>query len=59
VRALLEGAGRVVSLATTAKLGTAGPYPVAGLERIDTLVTDAPAADVAPYAEAGVEVVSA
>ncbi len=59
VRALLDGAGRVVSLTTAAKLGTAGPYPVARLERIDTLVTDAPAEDVAPYAEAGVEVVSA
>jgi DeoR/GlpR family transcriptional regulator of sugar metabolism len=59
VRAMIEGAGRVISLATAAKLGTAGPYRVAGLERIDALVTDASEAALAPYENAGIEVVRA
>jgi DeoR/GlpR family transcriptional regulator of sugar metabolism len=59
VRAMLEGAGRVISLATAAKLGTAGPYRVAALERIDTLVTDAPERELEPYRAAGLEVVRA
>jgi DeoR/GlpR family transcriptional regulator of sugar metabolism len=57
VRAMVEGAGRVVSLATAAKIGTSGPYHVAGLERIETLVTDAPEAALAPYRAAGLQVV--
>ena len=59
VRAMVEGAGRVVSLATAAKLGTAGPYVVAEATRIDLIVTDAAEADVAPYRELGIEVVFA
>ena len=42
VRAMVEGAGRLLSLTTAGKLGSAGPYPVAEIERIDTLVSDAP-----------------
>jgi DeoR/GlpR family transcriptional regulator of sugar metabolism len=59
VRALVEGAGRVVSLATASKLGTAGPYVVAETTRIDLIVTDADEAAVAPYRELGVDVVFA
>jgi DeoR/GlpR family transcriptional regulator of sugar metabolism len=56
---MVARSGRVVSLTTAAKLGTAGPYPVAGLERIDTLVTDAPAEELVVYRELGIDVVRA
>jgi DeoR/GlpR family transcriptional regulator of sugar metabolism len=59
VRAMAEGAARVVSLTTAPKLGSAGPYPVAALERIDTLVSDAPEEDLAVYRELGLDVVRA
>jgi DeoR/GlpR family transcriptional regulator of sugar metabolism len=59
VRAMVQGAGRVVSLTTAAKLGSAGPYPVAELQRIDTIVTDAAEEDVAVYRQSGIEVVRA
>jgi len=59
VRAMLEGAGRVVSLTTATKLGSAGPYPVAGVERIDTLVTDADDEATEPYRALGIDVVAA
>ena len=59
VRAMVEGAGRVVSLATASKLGTVGPYRVAEAARIDLIVTDASEAEVAPYRELGIDVVFA
>src|SRR3954470_1907372 len=59
VRAMVAGAGRVLSLTTATKLGSAGPYPVAELQRIDTLVTDAGDDQVAVYREAGIEVLRA
>jgi len=59
VREVVEGARRVVALATADKLGTVGPYPVAELDRVDLLVTDAPESDWAVYRGAGVEVVQA
>jgi DeoR/GlpR family transcriptional regulator of sugar metabolism len=59
VRAMVAGAGRVLSLTTAAKLGSAGPYPVAGPERIDTLVTDARPEDVVALRDVGMEVVHA
>jgi DeoR/GlpR family transcriptional regulator of sugar metabolism len=59
VRAMVEGAARIVSLTTATKLGSAGPYPIAGLERIDTLVTDAADDEVAVYRDLGIEVVRA
>jgi DeoR/GlpR family transcriptional regulator of sugar metabolism len=59
VRAMVERSARVVSLVTAAKVGSAGPYPVAALERIDTLVTDAPDDDVGVYRARGIEVVRA
>ena len=59
VRAMVEGAGRVVSLATASKLGTAGPYVIAEAARIDLIVTDATEADVAPYRALGIDVVFA
>jgi DeoR/GlpR family transcriptional regulator of sugar metabolism len=59
VRAMVERSARVVSLVTAAKLGSAGAYPVAAVERIDTLVTDADDADLAVYRERGIEVVRA
>jgi len=59
VRAMVEGAGRLLSLTTAGKLGSAGPYPVAGIERIDTLVSDAPEDDLQVYRDLGVEVLRA
>jgi DeoR/GlpR family transcriptional regulator of sugar metabolism len=59
VRAVVDGARRVVALATADKLGTVGPYPVAELKRVDMLVTDAPESEWAVYREAGVEIVQA
>jgi DeoR/GlpR family transcriptional regulator of sugar metabolism len=59
VRAMVADAGRVLSLTTAAKLGSAGPYPIAGPERIDTLVTDAAPEDVVALRDLGVEVVHA
>jgi DeoR/GlpR family transcriptional regulator of sugar metabolism len=56
---MVEGAGRLVSLTTASKLGSAGPYPVAEIDRIDTLVTDAPEAELQVYRDLGIEVVSA
>ena len=59
VRAMAEGAARVVSLTTATKLGSAGPYPVAALERIDTLVSDATEEELAVYRALGLDVVRA
>jgi DeoR/GlpR family transcriptional regulator of sugar metabolism len=59
VRAMVQGAGRIFSLTTATKLGSAGPYPVAELQRIDTLVTDAPDDDLAVYRDVGIEVLRA
>jgi DeoR/GlpR family transcriptional regulator of sugar metabolism len=59
VRAMVEGAGRVVSVTTATKLGSAGPYPVADIERIDTLISDAPDAELQVYRDLGIEVVRA
>src|SRR5690348_14887649 len=59
VRAMVQDAGRVVSLTTANKLGTTGAYPVAAIDRIDTLVTDAPDAEVQVYRELGIEVIGA
>jgi DeoR/GlpR family transcriptional regulator of sugar metabolism len=55
-RAMLEGSATVACLATAAKLGTTGPYPVASLSRVDVLVTDGPEPVLAPYRDADVEV---
>jgi DeoR/GlpR family transcriptional regulator of sugar metabolism len=59
VRAMVEASARIVSLTTATKLGSAGPYPVAALDRIDTLVTDAPDDELAPSRRLGIEVVRA
>ena len=59
VRAMVAGAARIVSLTTRTKLGSAGPYVVAGIDRIDTLVTDAADDELAAYADLGIEVVRA
>jgi len=59
VRAMVENAGRLLSVTTAGKLGSAGPYPVAGIERIHTLVTDAPDAEVQVYRDLGIDVVKA
>jgi DeoR/GlpR family transcriptional regulator of sugar metabolism len=59
VRAMVENAGRLLSLTTASKLGSAGPYPVAEIERIDTLVTDAPDEVLQVYRDFGIEVVQA
>ena len=59
VRAMVEGAGRMISLTTAGKLGSAGPYPVAAIERIDTLVSDAPDEELQVYRDLGIEVLRA
>jgi DeoR/GlpR family transcriptional regulator of sugar metabolism len=59
MRALVEGSERVVVLATAAKLGTTGPYPIADVDAVDTLVTDAPARHLGVYRGAGLEVIRA
>jgi DeoR/GlpR family transcriptional regulator of sugar metabolism len=59
VRAMVDGSARVASLVTAPKLGSAGPYPVAALDRIDTLVTDAPDDELAVYRELRIDVVRA
>lgn len=59
VGAMLEGAGRVIGLATAAKLGSAAPFPAVPLERLDILVTDAPEGELAVYRERGIDVVRA
>ena len=59
VRAMAQGAARVVSLITATKLGSAGPYVVAETDRIDTLVSDAPATQLRAYRDLGIEVVAA
>jgi len=59
VRAMVDGAARIVSLTTATKLGSAGPYVIAGPDRIDTLVTDAANEDLGVYLDLGIEVVRA
>jgi DeoR/GlpR family transcriptional regulator of sugar metabolism len=59
VRAMVEGAGRIVSLTTASKLGSAGPHVVAGIDRIDTLVSDASDSELQVYRDLGIEVVQA
>jgi DeoR/GlpR family transcriptional regulator of sugar metabolism len=59
VRAMVDGAARIVSLTTATKLGSAGPYIVAALDRIDTLVTDAHDDELAAYRDVGIDVVRA
>ena len=49
----------MLSVTTAGKLGSAGPYPVAAIERIDTLVSDAPDDDLQVYRDLGIEVVRA
>jgi DeoR/GlpR family transcriptional regulator of sugar metabolism len=59
VRAMAERAVRVATLTTATKLGSAGPYPVAAIDRIDTVVSDAPDEELAVYRDLGIDVVSA
>jgi DeoR/GlpR family transcriptional regulator of sugar metabolism len=56
---MVARSGRVLSLTTATKLGSAGPYPIAALERIDTLVTDASEDELVVYRELGIDVVRA
>jgi DeoR/GlpR family transcriptional regulator of sugar metabolism len=58
-RTMVEQAGRLVSLTTAAKLGSAGPYVIAPAERIDLLVSDGTDDALAPYADIGIDVVRA
>ena len=59
VRTMVEQSGRVIALTTAAKLGSAGPYPVAAPGRIDTLVTDAREDELVVFRELGIGVVTA
>ena len=58
-RAMVAAAGEVVALAGAEKLGTAGPWVVAGVRDIAHLVTDAEPGATEVYARAGVTVVRA
>jgi DeoR/GlpR family transcriptional regulator of sugar metabolism len=60
-RAMVEGAAQVVAVAAAEKLGTAGPFRVAGIDRVSHLVTDrsAPEPLLRQFAEAGLEVITA
>ena len=58
VRAMVQDAARIVSLTTATKVGSAGPYPVAGVDRIDTLVTDADDDALEPYRRLGIDLVT-
>jgi DeoR/GlpR family transcriptional regulator of sugar metabolism len=60
LRAIVAGAGRVVVLAGREKLGTAGPWPVAPLERLEVVVTEGAEDDeLAVYRDLGVEIIAA
>jgi DeoR/GlpR family transcriptional regulator of sugar metabolism len=60
-RAMAEHASRVIAVAAADKLGTAGPFAVAPIERVTHLVTDraASARALRPFKEAGLKVVTA
>jgi DeoR/GlpR family transcriptional regulator of sugar metabolism len=60
-RAMAENAARVIAVAAAAKLGTAGPFAVAPIERVTHLVTDRAASPrvLKPFKEAGLKVVTA
>ncbi len=55
LRALLEGAGSVVVLATADRLGTAAPYPVVGCDRIDVLLAAGSEDALQPFAALDVD----
>ena len=60
-RAMIASSAEVVAVASSEKLGSAGPYVVAPIGELTHIVTDASAPDaaLAPYRDLGVEVVIA
>jgi DeoR/GlpR family transcriptional regulator of sugar metabolism len=60
-RAMIASSAEVVAVASSEKLGSAGPYVVAPIGELTHIVTDSSATDAAlsPYRELGVEVVIA
>ena len=60
-RALIDCAGEVVALASSEKLGTAGPFVIGSLSELNLIITDQKIADEAiePYVALGIEVVRA
>ena len=60
-RAMAENAARVIAVAAADKLGTAGPFAVASIERVTHLVTDRAASPrvLKPFKDAGLKVVTA
>ncbi|HMD90835.1 MAG TPA: DeoR/GlpR family DNA-binding transcription regulator [Anaerolineaceae bacterium] len=60
-RALIDCAGEVVALASSEKLGTAGPYVIGSLSELNLIITDQKITDEAiePYKALGIEVIRA
>lgn len=60
-RAMSENAARVIAVAAADKLGTAGAFAVAPIERVTHLVTDRAASPrvLKPFKDAGIKVVTA
>src|SRR5207248_5765311 len=57
-RAMLAGAGQVIAVMSSEKLGTAGPFVVAPIDALTDLVTDDSVSEetLAPFAERGIRI---
>jgi DeoR/GlpR family transcriptional regulator of sugar metabolism len=60
-RALIDCAGEVVALASSEKLGTAGPFVIGSISELNLIITDQKVGDKAiePYKNLGIEVIRA
>ncbi|MDR3577319.1 MAG: DeoR/GlpR family DNA-binding transcription regulator [Anaerolineaceae bacterium] len=60
-RALIDCSGEVVALASSEKLGTAGPFVIGSLNELNLIITDQKISDeaIAPYKALGIEVLRA
>jgi len=58
-RAMIACSGEVVALASSEKLGTAGPYVIGSLELLNLIITDhgISAAALEPYKSFGIEII--
>jgi DeoR/GlpR family transcriptional regulator of sugar metabolism len=57
VKAMIDSSKRVIGLVPFAKMGSAGPYVVADVDRLDALVTDAPEHVAVQYGRLGIQLV--
>jgi DeoR/GlpR family transcriptional regulator of sugar metabolism len=60
-RALIDCAGEVVALASSEKLGTAGPFVIGSLSELNLIITDQKISEegIQPYKALGIEVIRA